>query len=91
MMPKGGQQQAKKAMSALDKTFDELMSAAKSSDGLVKGYSAKGVSGDVLDGIRRKLADQANSQVVGREILENPMTYNKPTPDNPFNDFGDLL
>jgi translation elongation factor EF-1beta len=91
MMPKGGQQQAKKIMSELDSVFDELMSAARSSDGLVKGYSAKGVSGDVLDGIRRKLADQANAQVVGREILENPMTYNKPTPDNPFNDFGDLL
>jgi translation elongation factor EF-1beta len=91
MMPKGAQTQAKKIMSELDETFDALMFAARQSDGLVKGYSAKGVSGDVLDKIRYKLADQANAQVVGREILENPMTYNKPTPDNPFNDFGDLL
>ncbi len=76
-------------MSELDETFDALMFAAKQSDGLVKGYSAKGINGDVLDGIRRKLADQANTQAVGREILENPNVFRGPTPDNP--DIGDLL
>ena len=88
-MPKAAQSQAKKVMSELDKTFDELMFAASQSDGLIKGYSAKGINGDVLDQIRQKLARVSDTQVRGREILENPNVFRGPTPDNP--DIGDLL
>jgi hypothetical protein len=89
VMPRTAKSQAKEVMSELDDVFDELMSAYRSSQGLITGHLAKGVDDRISDLKRLGLGLDSEMQVRGREILENPNVFRGPTPDNP--DIGDLL
>jgi hypothetical protein len=89
VMPRTAKSQATVVMSELDDVFDELMSAYRSSQGLITGHLAKGVDDRISDLKRLGLGLDSEMQVRGREILENPNVFRGPTPDNP--DIGDLL